>query len=42
MGDGADEAFFAEDDAVEVGEVELVGGGAGGDRERETVFGEQC
>ena len=38
--DRTHEIFVAEDDAVEVGEVELVSGGAGGYGKSETVFGE--
>lgn len=38
--EGAKRGFVLEDDAVELGDVELVGGGAGGDVEGEAVAGE--
>lgn len=39
-GVGAERGLVLEDDAVELGDVELVGGGAGGDGEGEAAAGE--
>lgn len=39
-GVGAERGLVLEDDTVELGDVELVGGGAGGDGEGEAAAGE--